>query len=489
MQFFRKIVFYICTTVYIVFCPLIILYALGYNYKPGPGRVVVKTGLIYLSTAPTGATIYLDDKELDQKTPTAVQDVLPGDHSVRIELNGYDSWKEQVPVREAKATVLEKVLLLPSKWTAESINGGPYQKLIPVPGSGFCLIASGVAAADIMALDLNSQETRPLFAPEEVWSKETVEKFFTMTGSTAIVVSLKTTGGTRYLWIDLISGKPGGQDITALVEGTPLRIEWDKGVATQLFTFAGGEINKIDISEGAVYPAFIPEVKGIGIYESEIYALKQNGLFLKTGSDSKEEKVLLDDPTLGGSLFGEEAFFDIKGVSNEILIFLGSGGELLANKLPYRFVSDGVLGVIPDRTSPKVLLWKKREMGILDFSTEKTGNIDFEKAPELTWVYSGGKDIKQCFWVYDGSHILFQDKDEVFLLGLREYGTGNKSALLQVQKESTVYYSERQGQLFYLEPSGGRVSTIRIIPEKGLLPEPAKGKVKKELEEQRETGN
>jgi len=33
------------------------------------------------------------------------------------------------------------------------------------------------------------------------------------------------------------------------------------------------------------------------------------------------------------------------------------------------------------------------------------------------------------------------------------------------------------------------LSTVRLVPEKGLLPAPAKGKVKKELEQQGKTGN
>ncbi|MDP8298698.1 MAG: PEGA domain-containing protein [Candidatus Tantalella remota] len=489
MQYFRKIIFYICTAIYIVFCPLIILYALGYIYRPGPGSVVMKTGLIYLSTAPTGATIYLDEKELDQKTPNAIQDVLPGDHTVRIELDGYDSWREQVPVAEAKATVLDKVLLLPSQWKVESIGGGPFSKIDLIPKSGSFLLVEGPAAADIAVFDLNSQKTRPLFAPGAVWSKETVERFFTTEGSTVIVSVLKAAEGKRYIWTDLKATQPAGQDITALVENVPVLMEWVAADGTQIFTYGEGEIAKIDTSAGAVYPGFIPGAKGIGLYNSEIYAIRQNGIFLKTGEGNKTEKVLLDDPALGETLFGDETFFIIKGVSDETMIFLGSGGALLANKLPYRFVSEGVLGAVPGGTGEKVLLWQKKQIGILDFSTENTGNVDFEKAPELTWVYSDGKDIKQCFWVYEGSHILFRDGQEVVLLGLSEYGTVNKSVLFKVQKESDVYYSERQGQLYYLEPSGGKLSTVRLVPEKGLLPAPAKGKVKKELEQQGKTGN
>ena len=60
MLILRKIVFYIFALFYIVFCPLVVLYAFGYIFKPQSEEVVVKTGIIYLSTAPAGASIYVN---------------------------------------------------------------------------------------------------------------------------------------------------------------------------------------------------------------------------------------------------------------------------------------------------------------------------------------------------------------------------------------------------------------------------------------------
>ena len=44
----RRIFFYLFTAIYVVACPMTILYALGYLVKPGTEKGIVKRGLIYI---------------------------------------------------------------------------------------------------------------------------------------------------------------------------------------------------------------------------------------------------------------------------------------------------------------------------------------------------------------------------------------------------------------------------------------------------------
>ncbi len=53
----RKILFYLCALLYLISCPLTILYALGYGVQPGAQRGLVKTGVISLATLPPGAPV------------------------------------------------------------------------------------------------------------------------------------------------------------------------------------------------------------------------------------------------------------------------------------------------------------------------------------------------------------------------------------------------------------------------------------------------
>ena len=68
MLLLRKIIFYIFAAVYVVACPLVIAYALGYMFVPQQ-RNVIQTGLISLQTIPAGAEVTLDCEPYPRLTP------------------------------------------------------------------------------------------------------------------------------------------------------------------------------------------------------------------------------------------------------------------------------------------------------------------------------------------------------------------------------------------------------------------------------------
>jgi hypothetical protein len=58
-----------------------------------------------LDSVPSGATVYVDGKELPQKTPVRVADLGPGDHHIRLEADGYARWESSLHV--TPGTVLD----------------------------------------------------------------------------------------------------------------------------------------------------------------------------------------------------------------------------------------------------------------------------------------------------------------------------------------------------------------------------------------------
>src|SRR5277367_2322874 len=110
----RKIIFYIFFLIYLILCPLIVARMLGFVINPLTHRMV-KTGLVYVSTNPPDATVYIDGRLAHQKTPTVLRDLTPGEHFIRIELNGYNDWERNIPILGKKATVLANTLLIPQE--------------------------------------------------------------------------------------------------------------------------------------------------------------------------------------------------------------------------------------------------------------------------------------------------------------------------------------------------------------------------------------
>lgn len=467
MQTLRKIFFYIFTVIYIVFCPLLILYALGYIYSPGAGEKLVTTGLIYVDTAPQGADVYLDLKPREEKTPTVMPELLPGEYRVSLKLAGYKTWQDKVPVEAEKATVLDKVILIPEKWEETVLLKETCDKLIPIRGTGLIILGSKKEASSYIVYDHSQDKKWPLLPGGK--DEEEIEEYFIRQKSSYALLHLAGPEGERFLWVNLDEGGDKPIDVTELFPSPPDFVLWSSGDEDNLFSLQEGHINRIGVKENALYPAIVKEVRGFGLEGGDVYSLKEDGKFIRTDSSGKNEEGLLDDPPLAKTIFGEKAQYDIKVFPNDIILFFGSGGELVTNRLPYTFVEKGLRGVEYDRDKQRALIWTKGKIGYIDFAAEETGKVDFEKGPSLRWLYTGS-DIGRCFWVHEGSHVLFDDAEEVHLLEMEEYGMVKVSSVLDRKVDRSIYYSEKTGKMYFLPEKGGSLKQTVIVPEKSLFP-------------------
>ncbi len=492
MLLLRKILFYIFAAIYIVFCPLVILYALGYIYEPGTKEGMVKTGLIYVSTAPTGADIYMNGSRYTQAAPAIIRDLIPGEYNIKVTLAEHADWVRTVPVEAEKATVLDKILLLPDKWKTEELLKGTFKDMIPMPGNGLFLVRSGVSAGDIRVYNFRDGKDWPLLDKDAPFLEDKVTSYFTAEDSPGILLRLDSKQGEKFLWVSIKEDDNTAKDITDLFPVTPETIKWLAGQENDVFVFQGGTLNMLDVEKGAVYPDYVQNVRGYGLFDGQLYVLTGDNRILKMGYDKKGEVVLLDEAALGATIFGAKGFYEIDVLTDKFILFRGEDGQLISNRLPYRFAGAGVRGIEPYLQAEEVLVWEKDKIGILDFTTEETGNVAFEKGPSLRWVYTGGKDIEGCFWVYKGSHILFREKDRVLLTEVESYGETKPAHVCDCLDKSNVYYSENTGQLYFIGRNGNLYS-LEVVPMKSIVPsqfaKKEEEKLKKEEErEKREKG-
>ena len=72
----RQILFWVFALIYLLVCPVIILYSLGLIINPDT-QEIDKTGIIYVSSIPTHADVYLGAKRYPEKTPTIINLAQP----------------------------------------------------------------------------------------------------------------------------------------------------------------------------------------------------------------------------------------------------------------------------------------------------------------------------------------------------------------------------------------------------------------------------
>ncbi|MEI6631686.1 MAG: PEGA domain-containing protein [bacterium] len=101
--------------------PPILSSTLGYKFNRHTLKFT-KAGLIVLKTQPAGATVYLDKKLLNLKTPATINELLPGKYHIRFELDKHYPWSREVEVEAGKVTRLEKIILFPLRSAIKQLN-------------------------------------------------------------------------------------------------------------------------------------------------------------------------------------------------------------------------------------------------------------------------------------------------------------------------------------------------------------------------------
>ena len=120
-QKIRALLFYLCVSIFLIGLPFILSFALSYKFDRRTFKFV-KTGLISINTRPPGAVVYFSSRPVNEKTPTTITEILPGDYIVRLEIEKFYPWVSQVRVEAGKVTQLDRIILFPLRPDIAQLN-------------------------------------------------------------------------------------------------------------------------------------------------------------------------------------------------------------------------------------------------------------------------------------------------------------------------------------------------------------------------------
>ncbi len=120
-QKIRAFLFYLSFLSFLIGLPFILSFAFGYKFNPRTLKFT-KTGIIFIKTQPQGANIYFNGKLLDEKTPATINEVLPEQYAIKLELADYYTWFGEVKAEAGKVTYLDKVMLFPMRPNIKQLN-------------------------------------------------------------------------------------------------------------------------------------------------------------------------------------------------------------------------------------------------------------------------------------------------------------------------------------------------------------------------------
>lgn len=280
----RKILFTVFCLLYLVLTPLIIARMLGFVTNPLTHRFV-KTGLVYVSTNPPDAAVFMDGRMIHGTTPTVIRDLTPGKHFIRLQLDGYKDWEKSIPIVGKKATVLENTLLIPEQWPIKRISNKPYQNLIGASAGILVGINPVLKDIDIFRTDENNNhEALPLFLKNAIYADGQLVRVFNADKSPYILLEASLHDKHKFLWVSLKDKPPLIEDITDLFGPIPDNIVWANTDDKNIWAFYPQAITRINIKTKTIYP-FKPTAGPPGILPQAPSARVQQAFLINNKND------------------------------------------------------------------------------------------------------------------------------------------------------------------------------------------------------------
>lgn len=471
MMLFRKILFYCFLLIYLTVCPLLIFYTLGYRFDLSGDRGIVKTGAFSITTLPEGAEVELGNRRAPQKTPAVILNLRVGHYDVRIVKEGYQPWVNRVRIEAERAVVAEKIILLPAELKPELVSHGPFEKIVMFKEGTLALALRSPRFTDLVVLDLIKNTEYALSeGPRTFFQKGKVHTVYTVPSSSVFWFWLEDSNGGHMLRGRVRFGVLETEDFSRYFPNKPDQLQWDPSIEDKVYALRDRALTGVDLDRGSAYPVG-SDLQGFRISKQRIFMSRSQGV-VRTDSDGRHPRALLDDPVLAAALFAGRENLDIGVYPGGTLLFLDSRGALFSNRLPYWIARKNIRGYDYDTLSAQAAIWTEKKIGVLDFSRDSFLREEaFERKIKKRWIYRGGNAISRLQWAVDGTQLIFQDENKVYLIETQQGLEARPRFLVEADPEFPLFFSEIQGLLYYADPETHNWLSLRLIPKREMLGE------------------
>lgn len=278
----RLIIGYILIGLAIIIATSILLYR-AYGFGFGQDGAVVQNGLVFVSSQPDNAEIYLDDKKYKSNTGARIQ--LPaGQYGLKVQKKGYTQWQRTVSVAGGSVDRYDYPMLLPSELTPETLKTYESQPQFASasPDRRWLLVSQPAAALNFDVYDFSNPEQitenlEPISLPAGILSASTTgthswKLVEWSTDNRHVVLEHAYDGGTEYILVDRAEPQ-SSQNLTRtlqLVAGQVLSLRDKKFDNYYIYSPAERTVASATLSDGFAPTPVLTDVLGFKSYGEDI---------------------------------------------------------------------------------------------------------------------------------------------------------------------------------------------------------------------------
>ncbi len=405
--YWRHILFFLFLLMFFIAAPVLILYTAGFRYHVGTNQIL-KTGLLNITSLPRNATLFIDGKQQDDRTPSVVDNIFAGSHTLRLEKDGYTAWNKTLTIKSRESTFVDNAVLFLLEET----------QLLKTR-KGFSATASPTSAEiAILNREGSSVEVSLLHAENETLALRLAER-------SAAEYSATWSPDGLYLVIR-----------EALASSTNLFFVERSSLELTKLTLSANETYSWSLSHDS--HIYIHEPDALSLFDLETRSREQLGALQSVAPQNQGQYQVqnVNERTV-------VSFVNNEGVAKIITYLPFSSyriSEQHGSQLLLQDVERDRIVLIqtndlqhPVLLNSQALHWKWSEDGDLLFSdgfSIQTFNPETRISETVTRL---GQQIKQVAWYPAGHVILYRTDLGVFSIGQDQRGSQNQNNLVEME--------------------------------------------------------
>jgi len=405
----RLIVNILAWFVFLLVAPFLISYSMGHRFtptSPNPRSV----GTFLLRTIPNNANVFLNDKKTNNKTPSSIQNLLPGSYNLRIEKEGYRKWNKNLPITGKMITDARDIRLIPSVIEEDVMRSDIINFFISPKRQWLGLIEKTKNAKQLRIVEFSKYAEPGILVKIPINNKEEVDVIWSL-NEDFLLLKLSLEKSYRHYLINIKSGNT-----------TELADDGSK-IAGWVSTLTEEKIVKLKAKKTILAP-----LKGTGTetISQNTEAISSNGYGfallesidnkyqIRTFSSSGNEQDLVEMPDLDNYSITDLVYSS----TGDIAILVQPTQKLMVwdnSEQAWHKVTDHAENILWSPEGDKIA-WQESEFDLWVMNLHEKRTLLNRFAPELIARLS--TPIRKPAW-YAGSHqILFFEKDTLIIADL-----------------------------------------------------------------------
>lgn len=410
----------------------------------------LETGGIYIKTTPGDATISIDS-DYQNKTSgfsrdLLIQNLLPENHSIKIEKEGYHSWTKTLEVEEKKVAEAKYVVLFPNEIAFTSIEND-VKNFYSYPDNNKILLLT--VSNELLSYDAGTGTTLKLISKTKT-PYNISDVSFSTTGKRALI---KTSTGLHYL----LNLETSTISLIKSMSSKTQNVVFDPNNEGSFFYQSDNLIYRINADKQTTAKIFKNKsVEAFAINGNDVYSLEdgilyKDNLLLNTNETLSKEAV----QTAGNT-------YELVIMENEVFLIENKKTAYLFNKETKAF-DKKIEAKTELKYTPfydRILFAADNELSLLLLKDAETPF--FKKAYSIIFISRLSQNIGDIKWL-NGDYFVYtvNSKPNISEIDNRDH---INSFELPQSETSKIFFNGSTKKFFLLNKEELLESEIKILP-------------------------